>query len=109
LPSPKTDSVILLPTETTYRKVHYDFIISQQGEGDFKLLKYGIFLKLWHKLTPQIQIMKIRTDLCNTCHQLRNEIHSCKDEIVKQELKKNLKFIKTKSTKKETTITKTKS
>ena len=34
--------------------------------------------------------MKPRTDLCDTCHKFRNEIHSCKDKKVKRELKKNL-------------------
>lgn len=46
LPSPKTDSVIFLPTETTYKKVHYDFLIEMKKDKNSPPLKYGIFLKL---------------------------------------------------------------
>jgi len=51
--------------------------------------------------------MKPRTDLCDTCHKFRNEIHSCKDEKEKEELKKNLIGTKEGLKKKENTITKT--
>jgi hypothetical protein len=107
LPSPKADAVIFLPTETTYKKVHHDFLIEVKRDSNSQPLKYGVFLKLWHKLTPQIQIMKARTDLCDTCHKLRNEIHSCKDEEEKASQKKNLISTETKQKKKETITTKT--
>jgi len=38
--------------------------------------------------------MTPRTDLCDTCHQFRNEIHLCKNETIKQTLKKNLSNIR---------------
>src|SRR5262249_49711563 len=39
-----------------------------------RALKYDAFRKLWHQLTPYIQIMSPRTDLCDTCQQLRNDL-----------------------------------
>lgn len=32
--------------------------------------------------------MKPRTDLCDTCHKFKTEIHSCKDEKERQSQKK---------------------
>jgi hypothetical protein len=51
--------------------------------------------------------MKPRTDLCDLCHEIKNEIHSCKDEKVKQELKKNSIGTKEEPKSKETTIKRT--
>jgi hypothetical protein len=51
--------------------------------------------------------MKPRTDLCDTCHKFKTEIHSCRDEKVKQELKKNLIGTNEEPKSKENTITKT--
>jgi hypothetical protein len=84
-----TNSIIFLPTEMSCKSVHREFIANRTEDDKLKNMKYGIFLKLWHQLTPQIKFMNPRTDLCNTCHQLRNEIHSCsKSEAEKAELKK---------------------
>ena len=81
--------IILLPTYASYRSVHDDFIISLGEDSNLKSLKYEAFRRLWHELVPHIKFMKPRTDLCDLCHEIKNEIHSCKDEKVKQELKKN--------------------
>lgn len=89
-----TNSTIFLPTDMSYTSVHRDFIASRRAEIDevdeLKFLKYETFLKLWHELTPNIKFMSPRTDLCDTCHQFRNELHSCQDEKIKVQTKKNL-------------------
>jgi hypothetical protein len=81
--------IIFLPTETTYKSVHHDFVISFGEENDLKSLKYEAFRRLWHKLVPKIKIRNPRSDLCDTCHKFRNEIHACQDETMKETQKKN--------------------
>ena len=51
--------------------------------------------------------MKPKTDLCDTCHKIRNEIHSCKDEKEKTIQKKNFFDTKTEPTKRKNTTIKT--
>src|SRR5437660_5345302 len=65
-------------------------------------LKYDAFRKLWHQLTPYIQIMSPRTDLCDTCQHFRNGLQynarkeeakdllrKCKEHLVKAKLERN--------------------
>jgi hypothetical protein len=54
-------------------------------------MKYITFIRIWKEVTPDIQFMSPRTDLCDTCHRFRNELHSCsnKSEAEKESLKKN--------------------
>lgn len=91
-----TNLIILLPTEMTYKSVHQDFINNLKEDDKLKVLKYETFLKLWHNLTPHIKFLNPRTDLCNTCHQFRNELHSCQDEKEAEANKKNFDPIKKK-------------
>jgi hypothetical protein len=51
--------------------------------------------------------MKPRTDLCDTCHKFKTEIHSCKDEKEKSTQKKNLIDTNEESKSKETTTERT--
>lgn len=87
-----TQPLVFLPADMTYTSVYRDFIASRREEIDevdeLKFLKYETFLKLWHELTPHIKFMSPRSDLCDTCHKLRHEIHSCQDETTKVQLKK---------------------
>src|SRR4051794_17509679 len=63
LPSPVrnvnrvTQSIIFLPAEMSYRSVHRDFLAGLEDNNKLHNLKYDAFRKLWHQLTPQIQIM----------------------------------------------------
>ena len=65
LPSPGrnvnqiTRLLTLLPAETSYKSVHRDFIAGFENDNTLKLLKYDAFRKLWHQLTPYIQIMTL--------------------------------------------------
>src|SRR6185312_3603692 len=80
LPSPVrnvncvTQSIIFLPAEMSYRSVHQDFLAHLEEDSRLHALKYDAFCKLWHQLTPYIQIMSPQTDLCNTCQQLWNDL-----------------------------------
>src|SRR5438270_11759017 len=80
LPSPVrnvnrvTLSIIFLPAEMSYRSVHRDFLAGLEDNNKLHNLKYDAFRKLWHQLTPYIQIMSPRTDLCDTCQHLRNDL-----------------------------------
>src|SRR2546429_5493813 len=81
LPSPVrnvnrvTLSIIFLPAEMSYRSVHRDFLAGlEDNNNKLHNLKYDAFRKLWHQLTPNIQIMSPRTDLCDTCQHLRNDL-----------------------------------
>ena len=71
LPSPGrnvnriTQSLTLLPAETSYKSVYRDFIAGLENDNS---LKYDVFCKLCHQLTPYIQIISPRTYLCDTCH-----------------------------------------
>ncbi|CAG8723093.1 10730_t:CDS:2, partial [Ambispora leptoticha] len=58
----------------SYKSVHRDFLASLEEDSKLRALKYDAFRKLWHQLTPYIQIMSPRTDLCDTCQQLRNDL-----------------------------------
>src|SRR5438046_4306802 len=76
LPSPVrnvnrvTQSIIFLPAETSYKSVHRDFLTGLEEDNTLSTLKYDAFRKLWHQLTPHIQIMSPRTDLCDVCQHL---------------------------------------
>src|SRR5438067_3385423 len=85
-----TQSLTLLPAETSYKSVYRDFIAGVENDSTLKLLKYDAFRKLWHQLTPYIQIMSPRTDLCDTCQHFRNGLHynACQEEDAKDLLKK---------------------
>ena len=78
LPSPGrkvnriTQSLTVLPTETSYKSVYRNFIVGLENDSTLKLLKYDAFRKLWHQLTSYIQIMSPRKDLCDTCQQFQN-------------------------------------
>jgi len=80
LPSPVrnvnrvTQSIIFLPAEMSYKSVHRDFLAGLEEDNTLCALKYDAFRKLWHQLTPYIQIMSPRTDLCDTCQRLRNDL-----------------------------------
>ena len=80
LPSPVrnvnrvTQSIIFLPAEMSYKSVHREFLAGLEEESILRALKYDAFRKLWHQLTPYIQIMSPRTDLCDTCQRLRNDL-----------------------------------
>src|SRR5438128_12478290 len=77
LPSPGrnvnriTQSLIFLSADTSYKSVYRDFFAGLEDNNTLKLLKYDAFRKLWHQLTPYIQIMNPRTDLCDTCQRFR--------------------------------------
>ncbi|KAG9298968.1 hypothetical protein G9A89_020281 [Geosiphon pyriformis] len=96
LPSPGrnvnriTQSLTLLPAETSYKSVYRDFIAGLENDSTLKFLKYDAFRKLWHQLTPYIQIMSPRTDLCDTCQHFRNglQYNARKEEEAKDLLKK---------------------
>jgi hypothetical protein len=70
LPSPVrsvnrvTQSVIFLPAELSFTSVHRDFLAGLKEDSRLHDLKYDAFRKLWHQLTPYIQIVSPRTDLC---------------------------------------------
>ena len=51
-----TQSLTLLPAETSYKSVYRDFIAGLENDSTLKLLKYDAFRKLWHQLTPYIQL-----------------------------------------------------
>src|SRR3954467_11706910 len=96
LPSPVrnvnrvTLSIIFLPAEMSYRSVHWDFLAGLEDNSKLHNLKYDAFRKLWHQLTPYIQIMSPRTDLCDTCQRFRNglQYNARKEEEAKDLLKK---------------------
>lgn len=96
LPSPVrnvnrvTLSIIFLPAEMSYRSVHRDFLAGLEDNSKLRNLKYDAFRKLWRQLTPYIQIMSPRTDLCDTCQHLRNDLQfkARKEEEARDLLKK---------------------
>ena len=96
LPSPVrnvnrvTQSIIFLPAEMSYKSVHRDFLTGLEEDSTLQALKYDAFRKLCHQLTPQIQIMSPRTDLCDTCQHLRNDLQfiAHKEEVAQDLLKR---------------------
>jgi len=68
LPSPVrnvnrvTQSIIFLPAEMSYKSIYRDFLASLEDDSNLRALKYDAFRKLWHQLTPYIQIISPRTD-----------------------------------------------
>src|SRR3954466_2565179 len=98
LPSPVrnvnrvTQSVIFLPAEMSYKSVYRDFLVGLEEDSSLHNLKYDAFCKLWHQLTPQIQIMSPQTDLCDTCQHLRNDLQfKARKEEEAQDLLKRYK------------------
>jgi hypothetical protein len=79
-----------LPAETSYKSVYRDFIAGLENDSTLKLLKYDAFRKLWHQLTPYIQIVSPRTtDLCDTCQHFWNGLqYNARKEEAKDLLKK---------------------
>src|SRR5437763_16880222 len=96
LPSPVrnvnrvTQSIIFLPAEMSYRSVHRGFLAGLEDNNKLHNRKYDAFRKLWHQLTPYIQIMSPRTDLCDTCQHFRNglQYNARKEEEAKDLLKR---------------------
>ena len=82
----------LLPAETSYKSVYRNFIAGLENDSTLKLLKYDAFRKLWHQLTPYIQIMSPRTDLCDTCQHFRNSLlYNARKEVEAKDLLKKYK------------------
>src|SRR5437763_13900552 len=57
-----TLSIIFLPAEMSYRSVHRYFLAGLEDNNKLHNLKYDAFRKLWHQLTPYIQIMSPTED-----------------------------------------------
>ena len=98
LPSPVrninrvTQSLIFLPAEMSYKSVHQDFLAGLEEDSTLRELKYDAFRKLWHQLTPHLQIMSPRTDLCDTCQHLWNDLQfKARNEEEAQDLLKRYK------------------
>ena len=76
----------------SYKSVHRDFLAGLEEDSNLCALKYDAFRKLWHQLTPHIQIMSPRTDLCDTCQHLRNDLQfKARKEEAAQDLLKRYK------------------
>ena len=101
LPSPVrninqvTQSIIFLLAEISYKSVHHDFLTGLEEDSTLQALKYDAFRKLWHQLTPQIQIMSPRTDLCDTCQNLWNDLQfkAHKEEVAQDLLKRYKEYL----------------
>ena len=98
LPSPVrnvnrvTQSIIFLPAEMSYKSIHRDFLAGLEKDSTLNALKYDAFRKLWHQLTSYIQIMSPRTDLCDTCQHLWNDLQfNARKEEEAQDLLKRYK------------------
>ena len=98
LPSPVrnvnrvTQSITFLPAEMSYKSVHHDFLSGLEEGSTLCTLKYDAFRKLWHQLTPHIQIMSPKTDLCDTCQHLQNDLQfKARKEEEAQDLLKRYK------------------
>src|SRR3954463_14785778 len=74
----------------SYKSVHYDFLAGLEEGSTLCTIKYDAFCKLWHQLTPYIQIMSPRTDLCDTCQHLQNDLQfkAHKEEVAQDLLKR---------------------
>src|SRR5690349_9433969 len=94
-----TDYQVLVETSTALlnrlhfcqpKRVTNRSIAILENDSTLKLLKYDAFRKLWHQLTPYIQIMSPRTDLCDTCQHFRNglQYNARKEEEARDLLKK---------------------
>src|SRR5581483_8534526 len=88
-----TQSLTLLPAETSYKSVYRNFIAGLENDSTLKLLKYDAFRKLWHQLTPYIQIMSPRTDLLQYNARKEEEakdlLKKYKEHLVKAKLERN--------------------
>ncbi|KAG9285729.1 hypothetical protein G9A89_001617 [Geosiphon pyriformis] len=58
-------------------------------DSPLRVLNYDAFRKLWHQLTLHIQIMSPRTDLCDTCQNLQNDLQFKAYHLAKAKLEKN--------------------
>jgi hypothetical protein len=58
----------------SFTSVHRDILAGLKEDSRLHGLNYDAFRKLWHQLTPYIQIMSPRTDLCDTCQHLQNDL-----------------------------------
>lgn len=96
-----------LPADTTYKSVYLKYINDWKINSDFRQFKYLTFIRLWKEVTPDIKIRSPRSDLCDACHKLKNEIHSCKDEKERETQKKNFFGTENRKKRKENTITET--
>src|SRR3954468_19327090 len=76
----------------SYKSVHWDFLAGLEEDSTLYILKYDAFRKLWHQLTTYIQILSPRTDLCDTCQHLRNDLQfKARKEEEAQDLLKRYK------------------
>ncbi len=80
----------LFIVKMSYKSVHHDFLAGLKVNSNLHTFKYDVFYKLWHQLTPYIQIMSSQTDLYDTCQYLRNNLQfkTCKEKEAQDLLKK---------------------
>jgi len=64
----------LFIVKMSYKSVHHDFLAGLKVNSNLHTFKYDVFYKLWHQLTPYIQIISSQTDLCDTCQHLQNNL-----------------------------------
>lgn len=65
---------ILLPSIMTYRSIHKEYESSIVPQNK-KPVRYHSFVRVWHKITPHIDFIKPRTDLCMKCEEYKKALN----------------------------------
>ncbi|XP_062616042.1 uncharacterized protein LOC134277748 [Saccostrea cucullata] len=80
---------VLLPCNESKATVHAKYKDACL-ESSSPSVKLTTFKEAWNSCVPYIQFMKPKTDLCKTCHDLREDITGAYDEKTKLKLTKRL-------------------
>lgn len=71
---------IFLPASVRKNKIFEEFTKSLLESGDGRTISYSSFHRIWKHHTPEIQVMKPRTDVCAVCDRLRERLRRCRTE-----------------------------
>ncbi len=70
---------LFLRSECTKKSVHKTYTEASDG----RTVSYSLFCSLWRHCVPHIQIMSLKTDVCDTCRKFRDKISEARTEADK--------------------------
>ncbi len=75
---------VFLPSDMSKKKV-FELYTAAEAPATLRKVSYCVFCSLWRHCLPHIQVMGIKTDVCDTCRKLRDKVSDARTEDEKIE------------------------
>ena len=75
---------LFLPSSSNKKMVHKQYLLAIEDSG-LRSVGYPLFCSLWKNCVPHIQIMSLKTDVCDTCRKHRDHLAEARTEADKVE------------------------